>query len=72
MKLYIFHMDKSTNKETGEVSYFLKAIADVIEYGKLTKSEIVIRVDSLEGYKIGEADLNVVLPKVSYPYQLKK
>jgi len=72
MKVNIFQIETVTNKETGEVSYFVKAIADVVEYGRQTKDAITIKVDSLEGFKLGEADLNIVLPKLSYPYQLKK
>jgi len=70
MKVKIVSLETVTNQKTGQVTKIVKALADVVDYGRKTVDLISIKVDTFEGLKIGEADLDILLPKINYPYIL--
>lgn len=72
MKVNIVALETQTNQKTHETSHIVKALCEVLAFGKPTLDMITIRVDSLAPFKLGEADLPILLPKTEYPYHLKK
>ena len=71
MKVQILDIRSQTNSKTGEVTHSLLVLTDVVKYGSVKKDAIEVRVDNPSLYKIGDADLDILLPYQEYPYKLK-
>ncbi|MCB5268139.1 MAG: hypothetical protein LHW46_08545 [Candidatus Cloacimonetes bacterium] len=71
MKVQIVALETNTNTKTGEITNMIKALVPCSFFGRESLEMISIRVDSLSGYKLGEADLDILLPKSDYPYMLR-
>jgi len=70
MKLNIVELGTRTKKD-GNKQYFIKALATVQSYGQPSTELITIKVDSLAPYKVGEYNLDILLPHQDYPYALR-
>jgi len=76
MKALIIEGSERKNKDTGEVTYYVRVLADFMEFGEIKKSTVDVKVpDSATQSKILEnvnkyMDLDVILPKPNYPLSL--
>ena len=72
----ILEGSERTNSETGEVTRYIRALGDFVEYGEVKKSTVDVKVNNKALYekllenKNKTVDLDVLVPKPQYPLEL--
>lgn len=72
----ILQFDERKNSDTGEISYYARALADFVEFGKIKPATFDLKlpnsdyVDKLKQHLGKKVDLDVLIPKPNYPLEL--
>lgn len=72
MRVNVVAKESQTNSKTGQIKHYLKCLAEVQSYGNVGLDMISVQVLDTNLFKLGEQDLDIILPKSDYPYALAK
>ena len=77
MKATIVETSTRKNKDTGEVTYYVRVLAPFLEFGEIKQSTIDIKLPNAEtmrayAEKAGKVvEIPVLMPKPNYPLELE-